>query len=162
MSFGRRSRETQAFGFVAYIKNDTKQTNSIQNYKILVVRARSGFWGFPKGGKDMQDANGMQTALRELREETGIGEKDIIKIFPEDVNWKCEYILRSGMRKCVTLYCCLLDKDIIQKKQGWKYDSAEIVRHDFVRLNKLCNRFTFPEHLALATAVRAWFEKTMP
>ncbi len=41
--------------------------------KILIVQdARTGKWGFPKGHRELQDNSDLETACRELLEETGI------------------------------------------------------------------------------------------
>jgi bis(5'-nucleosidyl)-tetraphosphatase len=46
-------------------------------YKVLIVQnGKGGHWGFPKGTPE-GDETPMQTAVRELYEETGIQEKDI-------------------------------------------------------------------------------------
>ena len=44
--------------------------------KFLLVRERSGFWCFPKGHMEAGESE-QETALREVKEETGITVKDI-------------------------------------------------------------------------------------
>jgi 8-oxo-dGTP pyrophosphatase MutT (NUDIX family) len=43
---------------------------------LLVHDTRSGKWGFPKGHREPEDANDLQTAIREVWEETGLTVSD--------------------------------------------------------------------------------------
>ena len=45
---------------------------------ILLLRYPQGHWGFPKGHVEESDQNHHATAIRELREETGIYDVEII------------------------------------------------------------------------------------
>ncbi len=47
---------------------------------LLINDARSGKWGFPKGHRENTDANDIETAVRECREETGLVPDDYIVI----------------------------------------------------------------------------------
>ena len=47
---------------------------------LLINDARSGKWGFPKGHRELIDANDIETAVRECREETGLVPDDYIVI----------------------------------------------------------------------------------
>jgi len=47
---------------------------------LLINDARSGKWGFPKGHRENTDANDIETAVRECREETGLVPDDYVVI----------------------------------------------------------------------------------
>ncbi len=47
---------------------------------LLINDARSGKWGFPKGHRENTDANDIETAVRECREETGLAPDDYVVI----------------------------------------------------------------------------------
>lgn len=47
---------------------------------LLINDARSGKWGFPKGHREQMDANDIETAVRECREETGLVPDDYVVI----------------------------------------------------------------------------------
>ena len=40
--------------------------------KILLIRSKGGFWGFPKGHREKEDKNSLDNAIREVKEETNI------------------------------------------------------------------------------------------
>jgi 8-oxo-dGTP pyrophosphatase MutT (NUDIX family) len=42
------------------------------DYFLLVLEKKKNNWSFPKGKKDLNDFNSLNTALRELKEETNI------------------------------------------------------------------------------------------
>ena len=42
------------------------------NSKVLIVQYPEGHWGFPKGYKETEDKSLVDTAKRELKEETGL------------------------------------------------------------------------------------------
>ncbi|HEY0011009.1 MAG TPA: NUDIX domain-containing protein [Candidatus Paceibacterota bacterium] len=53
--------------------------------EVLLVQSLEGVWGLPKGHPEPEDADAVATALRELREETGITscEVDAARTFDE-------------------------------------------------------------------------------
>jgi 8-oxo-dGTP pyrophosphatase MutT (NUDIX family) len=71
---------------------------SPQGLQLLLVRQSNGCWSFPKGHMDRGESE-QETALRELKEETGL-EAVLHSGFREVV----EYGLRSGGRKQVVLF----------------------------------------------------------
>lgn len=60
----------KSYGIIPLFKDD-------KGYKVLIVQnSKGGHWGLPKGTPENNESP-MQTAIRELEEETGIQEKDI-------------------------------------------------------------------------------------
>lgn len=61
----------KSYGIIPLFKDN-------KGYKVLIVQnSKGGHWGLPKGTPENDEAP-MQTAIRELREETGIQEEDIV------------------------------------------------------------------------------------
>jgi bis(5'-nucleosidyl)-tetraphosphatase len=59
----------------AVIKYQTSPENT-ESSEFLLLRNRRGFWGFPQGHKEKGETE-IQTLLREVFEETGIGLLDV-------------------------------------------------------------------------------------
>ncbi len=63
-------KTAKSYGIIPIFRNST-------GYSILIIQNnKGGHWGLPKGTPENGEAP-MQTAIRELQEETGIEEKDI-------------------------------------------------------------------------------------
>ena len=60
----------------------------------LIMQYAEGHWDFAKGKKEIGEDD-MQTALREVREETGISDVVICKGFSREIRYEFEY---EGMR----------------------------------------------------------------
>ncbi|MBU9789646.1 NUDIX domain-containing protein [Lentilactobacillus sp. IMAU92037] len=78
---------------------------------LLLRSATDDFWGFPKGHVEKNE-NLIQTAVREIREETNL--KTII-----DTNFKekLEYDMKNGHHKDVTLFVSKVHPDVKVTKQ---------------------------------------------
>ena len=56
--------------------------------KILLIRSKGGFWGFPKGHREKkEDKNSLDNAIREVKEETNI------KVKKDQIISKKKYII---------------------------------------------------------------------
>ena len=65
---------------------------------LLIKHRNGGHWDFPKGHKNLEESN-QETALREVREETGLDVR-LIDGFKE----KSKYSPELGINKTVTVY----------------------------------------------------------
>ncbi len=65
----------QSFGVIPIQKkkNETSETSETDDILFLVIKHRNGHWAFPKGHANVGETD-VETARRELREETGIKE----------------------------------------------------------------------------------------
>ena len=59
-----------SFGIIPLLQDN-------EGIKVLIIQHNAGHWGFPKGHKEAGKTD-IQTALREIREETGISHVDIV------------------------------------------------------------------------------------
>ena len=62
---------------------------------ILLLQYPQGHWDFPKGHVEKLDANNLETAGRELKEETGITDFEFLK----DFEYRTEYNFRHKGKK---------------------------------------------------------------
>lgn len=135
--------------------------------RVLLVRTRSGRWDFPKGTYEPivhGDSSPLSTARREFKEETGFDPEEVIIGVDTDTKFLSgyEYSNRGGskVKKTVCLYLCRLTDSILQCNSGYtmadaksKIDYGEVNGHEFVWLDELESRFTYPEDSILARDV---------
>jgi 8-oxo-dGTP pyrophosphatase MutT (NUDIX family) len=57
--------------------------------QVLIVEHNTGHWGLPKGGQ-LPGEDDLQTAIRELREETGIRDVTVLPITPLEERYRFE------------------------------------------------------------------------
>ncbi len=65
-------RQEKSYGVIPIYKN-----NGVESL-FLIIKHNSGHWGFPKGHTEQGESK-IETAKRELEEETGISQCDIIE-----------------------------------------------------------------------------------
>lgn len=66
--------------------------------KILLLKHREGNWDFPKGHVEEGESE-IETALREIKEETGL-DAEILPDFREEIS----YVLKNGKKKTVIFF----------------------------------------------------------
>lgn len=102
------------------------------SFKILTIQHYAGHWSFPKGHKENSETD-IETALRELKEETGITSCELIP----DKRYDEKFIFRIDgklVRKKVTYFIGIVKSQevTIQQKEIKTYkwcDKDEIVNH---------------------------------
>ena len=73
--------------------------------KVLVVKQTSGFYGFPKGHVEIGETE-KETAIREVKEETGLD----IKII-SDKRYTQSYIVKENIHKDVVFFIAKLENN---------------------------------------------------
>lgn len=97
-------------GFIVYRKTQ-------KGPEFLVLYHRGGYWNFPKGKIESEERS-FQTAIRELKEETGIGRNEItiipnFKTSEKFAFWKNEGNKNSRVFKIVIFYLAETKKEKI-------------------------------------------------
>lgn len=78
---------------------------------LLLKSATSNFWGFPKGHVE-GDESDVQTAMREIREETGL-----TATIDTEFSAVLDYDMQNGHHKHVVLYTALMPNDVTIDRQ---------------------------------------------
>jgi len=101
------------------------------NNKVLIVVHNKGHIGFPKGHIE-EGENGIDTAIREVKEETGI-DIEIIS----DYNYSIEYSPKANVMKKVTYY--------IGKRIGGELlpQYTEVSSTYFIEKDKVLDKITY-------------------
>lgn len=99
----------EAFGIVPIFPVDKADVSS---YLFLLVQHHEGHWGFPKGHAEL-DESPLVTACRELTEETGISQYQLIP----DISFEESYeFIKKGEKtqKNVTYFLAFVDAMTVQ------------------------------------------------
>ena len=115
-------------GFVAY-----KQVNG-ENY-YLIIKSLNGDVGFPKGHMEPGESE-EQTAIRELKEETGIS-VNLITGFRKQIEYELKFVPDTIKQSVYFLGECVSDKIICQE--------AEVAEASFVSYYEAIEILTFEE-----------------
>lgn len=115
-------------GFVAYRQVDN------ENY-YLIIKSLNGDVGFPKGHMESGESE-LQTAIRELKEETGI-EVKVIQGFRRQIEYELLKIPDTIKQSVYFLGECTSDKIVCQE--------YEVAQASFVSYEEALNNLTFIE-----------------
>ncbi|MDD6388038.1 MAG: NUDIX domain-containing protein [Bacilli bacterium] len=99
--------------------------------KVLVVRQISGFYGFPKGHVEIGETE-KETAIREVKEETGLD----IKII-SDKRYTQSYIVKENVHKDVVFFIAKLENN------NEKRQVEEIEEILWIDINEVENILTY-------------------
>jgi 8-oxo-dGTP pyrophosphatase MutT (NUDIX family) len=121
--------------------------NDIENaksYNILVVKQRNGnFWGLPKGHQEEKERSVYSTALREVREETGIDFNSMRYDYDYVTIPICrDHTLNNKImiKKIHFFVFVLLRRGCTYRRNN--FDQAEISCHAWINSEKLLNLCT--------------------
>lgn len=83
-------KEDAAYGVIVfYIENEGVLNSEIQ---FLILKQIQGHWSFPKGHADEGETK-LETAVRELEEESGLKDVELISDLPQIID---EYTIKPG------------------------------------------------------------------
>lgn len=99
--------------------------------KVLVVKQTSGFYGFPKGHVEIGETE-KETAIREIKEETGLD----IKII-SDKRYTQSYIVKENVHKDVVFFLASI------KNNNEKRQVEEIEEILWIDINEVENILTY-------------------
>lgn len=121
-------RYIKSCGFIVY-----KAENNENFY--LIIKSHNGDVGFPKGHMEPGE-NELQTAIRELKEETGM-DVDTIHDFRYQIEYPLPRVPDAMKQTVYFLGKCTSDDIIIQE--------AEVASAEFVTYDKAIEKLTFEE-----------------
>lgn len=90
----------------------------IDNNKVLLVKQKSGFYGFPKGHVENKETE-IETALREIKEETNL---DIV--IDQNKRFTLSYIVKGVINKDVVYFIAKPKNNIELKPQEGEIDEV--------------------------------------
>ena len=121
-------RYIKSCGFVAY-----KRIENINHY--LIIKSLNGDVGFPKGHMESEESE-LETAIRELKEETGVDVK-VIQGFRRQIEYELRRIPDTIKQSVYFLGQCTSDKIICQE--------AEVAEASFISYEDALKILTFEE-----------------
>ena len=121
-------RYIKSCGFVAY-----KRIENVNHY--LIIQSLNGDVGFPKGHMESGESE-LETAIRELKEETGVDVK-VIQGFRRQIEYELRRIPDTIKQSVYFLGQCTSDKIICQE--------AEVTEASFISYEDALKILTFEE-----------------
>ena len=121
-------RYIKSCGFVAY-----KRIENINHY--LIIKSLNGDVGFPKGHMESGESE-LETAIRELKEETGVDVK-VIQGFRRQIEYELRRVPDTIKQSVYFLGECTSDKIICQE--------AEVAEASFISYEDALKILTFEE-----------------
>jgi bis(5'-nucleosidyl)-tetraphosphatase len=118
-----------SFGIIPLQKQSSK-------WHVFVIKHTSGHWAFPKGHKENIE-NPLQTAKRELFEETGL---TVNKLLSDETLTSSYFFLKKNQRveKTVTYFIAEVEGTI-------SLDRKEVVEGKWLEFSKAINLLTYQE-----------------
>lgn len=102
----------------------------------LILKQHQGHWGFPKGHIEKGERL-IDTAVRELKEETGIKKIDFVK---RKILLRDKYSFKNGKSKVIKSVDYYIAESLVDKV---KIDGKEILNYKWMSVEKSYERLTF-------------------
>lgn len=120
-----------SFGIIPFLHEETDP-------KVFIVKHANGnFWGFPKGHSDHVNESAIQTAVRELKEETSL---EVLEVYDQNTFEERYTFIRKDEKvlKTVMLFLAKTTTD-------YQVDGVEILEAKWVLLKDLAMHLTYKE-----------------
>ena len=114
--------------------------------KVLLLYNTKGFWDYPKGAPETGET-GIQTALREFEEESGLSSQ-LLELNSEHIDYA--FPTKKGEKR-VRLFFAFMGTE--PRAEEFKYHAKEISAHEFVELKDLESKMKYPEDKDLARRI---------
>jgi 8-oxo-dGTP pyrophosphatase MutT (NUDIX family) len=145
----RRMKIDQSMGVIVFFQFP-------RSVKFLLIKHRKGHWSFPKGHADKGETK-LETALRELKEETGVTKIQLLK---KSVILKETYKFTSG--KGVKILKKVNYFIAEAKSRKVKIDFNEVVNYKWCTYKAGLEKITFGESISILKKadkiVRAYYK----
>jgi 8-oxo-dGTP pyrophosphatase MutT (NUDIX family) len=109
-----------------------------RSLKYLLVKQHQGHWGFPKGHIEKGEKF-IDTAIRELKEETGIKK---IKFLKKKILFRDNYSFTNTNAKIIKMVDYFIAESLVNKV---KIDNYEILNFKWLTYEKALSKITFKE-----------------
>ncbi len=123
-------KQEKSFGVVPFIQDDT-------GIRYLIIKHLAGHWGFPKGHQEAGETD-LQTALRELQEETGLTPDQIKVNAPITDNYKFTKNNESIEKTVIYFIVQIQNKEV-------KLQTQEIAEYSWANLETTKSLLTYDE-----------------
>jgi bis(5'-nucleosidyl)-tetraphosphatase len=129
--------DEESFGIIPLRKKNN-------GWEVLLVQLIAGHWSFPKGRAESEESS-LQTAERELQEETGLKVKNILNEIPLTETY---YFSRNNHRvkKTVTYFIGEVEGTLLLQ-------AAEVQDAKWIPLQDVSNQITFSSAKALCRKI---------
>ncbi|MBI2627376.1 NUDIX domain-containing protein [Candidatus Nomurabacteria bacterium] len=127
-------KEDKSFGVIPVFKD------SSNNFNFCLIQHEQGHWGFPKGHQDAGESE-KETAVRELKEETGVS----VVNFVNDKSFIVEYPFKKNdiqYNKSVKYFLGFVSSMITETPESFKKEIPELKWVNYEEAKKL---ITFSE-----------------
>jgi bis(5'-nucleosidyl)-tetraphosphatase len=128
---GRRVRSERSAGVILFRLDENEADG-----RLFLLLDHGRHWDFPKGHVEEEEAD-LDAALRELAEETGIGEARVIGGFLKTIVYLYQHPKKGLVRKTVVFYLAATDRKKVTL-------SDEHVRYAWLPLEEAMQRLTYP------------------
>ncbi len=128
----------ESFGVIPFRKTET-------GLEFLLVKHAQGHWGFPKGHPIGNESH-IETALRELKEETGVTDCNIIG----DKTWKQKYTIEKSGNSTEKIVEYFLGEVLSANKN---VDSKEILECRWCNFEDAIELLSHPESKGMLESV---------
>lgn len=127
-------------------------SQTIAGRKYLLVHQLSGNWSFPKGHKHRGESD-LSAAMRELAEETGINEIEVLK----DISFTGHYTIKRPLfkiRKSITIFI-----GSCNEKEPLNLQSGEIAAAKWCSLLEAASLLAYPETKRLLLDIETYLNQ---
>lgn len=118
-------------------------------YAFIVKKSHGNFWAFPKGHPEKGETLPIETAQRELKEETSL---DVLEVYSEEP-YKERYVFfkeEAKINKTVLLF-------VARTTTEYKIDYEEIIDAKWIPLDELDCHLTYEESKNIARQLKKRF-----
>lgn len=135
-------KQEKSCGAIVYHRLDQEEKY------LLIQHENGGHWSFPKGHVE-NDETEVETALREIKEETGINVR-----LNTDLRLKTSYLVKEDVEKEVIYFIGLANDDKIQRQE------IEVTDYQWLNYEEALELITYSSDKALLSQAHDFIHKS--